>query len=120
MSRIAHASSDADVPADATLRALLISALCLGAVALLSFPGLRTGGTAVGWAPMWLLGMPALAWCTLVLRRLPRRRKLASSAILRRRRPGLAQARRRTAPRRQQRVSIRAALVAAGLLPALR
>lgn len=117
MSRIAVMSV---VRSDATLPAAALGLLFLGAVALLSFPALRTGASAVGWAPMWLLGMPAVAWCVLVLRRLPRRRKLASSAVLRRRRPGLAQARRRPAPRRQQRVSIRAALIAAGLLPELR
>ncbi|MCD9007724.1 hypothetical protein LDO31_16080 [Luteimonas sp. XNQY3] len=120
MSRIAQASPDADVPADGALRALLIGALFLGAVALLSFPGLRTGATPVGWPPLWLIGMPAIAWLTLFLRRLPRRRKLASSAVLRRRRPGLEQARRRPAPRRRGRVSIRAAFVAAGWLPGLR
>ncbi|VXA91768.1 conserved hypothetical protein [Luteimonas sp. 9C] len=120
MSRIAHVPSDVDVPADATLHTLLVGALCLAAVALLSFPGLRTGVTAIGWPPLWLIGMPAVAWLTLFLRRLPRRRKLASSAVLRRRRPGLAQARRRPLPRRRGRISVRAALVAAGLLPLLR
>lgn len=120
MSRIAHVSPDADVPDDAGLRTLLVGALFLGAIALLSFPGLRTGATAIGWPPLWLIGMPAVAWLTLFLRRLPRRRKLASSAVLRRRRPGLAQARRRPAPRRRGRISVRAALVAAGLLPLLR
>lgn len=120
MSRIAHASPDADVSTDAALHALLTGALCLGGVALLSFPGLRSGATAFGWAPLWLLGLPACAWLTLVLRRLPRRRKLASSAVLRRRRPGFVQARRRPAPRRRARISVRAALAAAGLLPMLR
>ena len=117
MSRIAATPF---VRSDATLPAAILGVLFLGAIALLSFPGLRTGTSAVGWAPMWLLGMPALAWCTLALRHLARRRKPASSAVLRRRRPGLAQARWRPAPRRGQRISIRAALVAAGLLPGLR
>jgi len=120
MSRIAHVSPDADIPANVALRALLTGALFLGAIALLSFPGLRSGATAVGWPPLWLIGMPAVAWLTLFLRRLPRRRKLASSAVLRRRRPGLAQARRQPAPRRRGRISVRAALAAAGLLPLLR
>ena len=106
--------------ADAALRAILVGLLFLGAVALLSFPGLRAGATTLGWPPLWLIGMPAAAWLTLFLRRLPRRRKLASSAVLRRRRPGLAQARRRPVPRRRGRISVRAALVAAGLLPLLR
>ncbi|MCD9127419.1 hypothetical protein [Luteimonas fraxinea] len=120
MFRIANASPDVDVPADAALRTLLVGALFLGAVSLLSFPGLRTGATAVGWPPLWLIGMPAVAWLTLFLRRLPRRRKLASSAVLRRRRPGLAQAQRRPVSRRRGRISVRAALIAAGLLPLLR
>lgn len=119
MSRIAR-PSDVDVHAFSVLPAALLGLMFLGAIALLSFPALRSGVSAVGWAPLWLLGLPACAWLTCVLRRLPRRRKLASSAVLRRRRPGLVQARRRPAPRRRARVSVRAALVAAGLLPMLR
>ena len=120
MSRIAHAASTADPAADRLLHLALPGLVFLGAIALLSFPALRSGVTALGWAPLWLIGLPAIAWLTFFLRRLPRRRKLASSAVLRRRRPGLVQARRRPAPRRRARVSVRAALVAAGLLPMLR
>ena len=120
MSRIAHAVSAADSAPDCLLHAGLLGLLCLGAVALSSFPALRTGITPIGWAPLWLVGLPAVAWLTLVLRRLPRRRKLASSAVLGRRRPGLVQARRKPVPRRRARISVRAALAAAGLLPLLR
>lgn len=120
MSRIAHAASAVDSRPDRLLHAGLFGLLCLAAVTLSSFPGLRAGATAIGWAPLWLIGLPAVAWLTLVLRRLPRRRKLASSAVLRRRRPGLVQARRKPVPRRRPRISVRAALAAAGLLPLLR
>ena len=121
MSRIANASPDADVSADAVLRALPVGALFLGAIALLSFPGLRTGTSAVGWPPMWLLGLPAVAWVTLQLLRLPRRRGRASSAMPRRRGPGVSvQARRRPARPRRAGLAARAAMAAAGLLHGLR
>ena len=121
MSRIAHAVSAADSAPDRLLHAGLLGLLCLGAVALSSFPALRTGITTIGWAPLWLVGLPAVAWLTLVLRRLPRRRKLASSAVLRRRRPGVSvQARRRPARPRRAGLAARAAMAAAGLLHGLR
>ncbi|MEN4901978.1 hypothetical protein [Luteimonas sp. TWI1416] len=101
----------------ALLGAGLLGLLFLGSVALLSFPGLRSGVAVVGWPPLWLVGMPAAAWLTWCVLRLPRRRKLASSAVLRRRRPGLAQAARRPAPRRRPATPLRAALAAAGWLP---
>ncbi|KLI99412.1 hypothetical protein [Luteimonas sp. FCS-9] len=113
MSNVEHPASDPRP----LLGAALLGLLFLGAVALLSFPGLRTGVGLAGWPPLWLVGMPAAAWTTWCALCLPRRRKPASSAVLRRRRPGLAQAARRPAPRRRGHVSVRAALAAAGLLP---
>ncbi|GAA3924447.1 hypothetical protein [Luteimonas lutimaris] len=93
----------ADAP---PLAAWLLGALFLGAVALLSLPAARAASGAFGWTPLWLLGMPlaslaALAASRLSLR-LPRRRMPDSSPAMRRRRPGTAQARRRTVPVRQR------------------
>ncbi|MCD9029367.1 hypothetical protein LDO26_14305 [Luteimonas sp. BDR2-5] len=108
------------------LGAALLGLLFLGAVALLSFPAARSGAGALGPAPMWLLGLPAAAWATLCLLRLPRRRGPASSAVPRRRRPGpaAAQATRRPARRRRPGVAGRVlagrVLAAAGLLTGLR
>ena len=82
--------------------AWLLGALFLGAIAVLSLPAARATGGALGWTPLWLLGMPlaslaALAAARLHLR-LPRRRMPDSSPAMRRRRPGTTQARRRPAP----------------------
>ena len=86
------------------LAAWLLGALFLGAIAMLSLPAARADSAALGWMPMWLLGMPlaslaALAAARLHLR-LPRRRMPDSSPAMRRRRPGTTQARRRAAPPR--------------------
>ncbi len=112
--------SDVDASAPdsrALLGAGLLGLMAVGLVVLASFPGARTGTSAVGWPPMWLVGLPATAWSVLQLLRLPRRRGPASSAGPRRRRPGLAaQATRRPSRRRRQGLAARAALAAAALL----
>lgn len=90
-----------------TLAPWLLGALFLGAIAVLSLPAARADSAALGWMPLWLLGMPlasltALALARLQALRLPRRRMPDSSPAMRRRRPGtFVQARRRrgTAPR---------------------
>ncbi|NYZ62932.1 hypothetical protein [Luteimonas deserti] len=102
----------------ALLGAALLGLLAIGAVVLLSFPGARAGSSVVGWPPLWLVGAPAVAWATLQLLALPRRRGPASSAGPRRRRPGArVQAMRRPAQRRRAGLAARAAMAAAGLLP---
>jgi len=105
----------------AMLGAVLLGLMAVGAIVLLSFPGARAGTSAVGWPPMWLLGLPGAAWVTLQLLRLPRRRGRASSAMPRRRGPGVSvQARRRPARPRRTGLAVRAAMAAAGLLHGLR
>ncbi len=83
------------------LAAWLLGALFLGAVAVLSLPAARASG-ALGWTPLWLLGMPLASLAALAAARfhlrLPRRRMPDSSPAMRRRRPGTVQARRRAAP----------------------
>lgn len=75
----------------------LLGALFLGAVAVLSLPAARADSAALGWMPLWLLGMPlaSLAALAATRLRLPRRRMPDSSPAMRRRRPGTTQARRR-------------------------
>ena len=81
----------------------LLAALFLGAVTVLSLPAARADSAALGWMPMWLLGMPLASLCTLAVLelsrlRLPRRRPLlAGSVPPRQRQPGRLQARRRGA-----------------------
>lgn len=93
-----------DAESDAPpLTTWLLGALFLGGIAVLSLPGARAGDGALGWMPLWLLGMPlaslaALAASRLFLR-LPRRRMPDSSPAMRRRRPGTTQARRRPVPK---------------------
>ena len=86
---------------DPRLVQCLLGALFLGAIAVLSLPAARAESAALGWMPLWLLGMPLASLAALVatrasgLLRLPRRRMLDSSPAMRRRRPGTVQARRR-------------------------
>lgn len=102
--------------ARARLGAALLGLVALGAVVLLSFPAARSGSSAVGWPPMWLLGLPASAWVTLQLLGLSRRRGGVAAAGRWRRRPGPAlQATRRPARRRRGGLAARAAMAAAGL-----
>ncbi|TBR09648.1 MAG: hypothetical protein EPO46_09070 [Lysobacter sp.] len=43
---------------------LLCSLLVAGLVLVALMPSLR-GMSAIGWLPMWLVAMPAVAWCAL-------------------------------------------------------
>lgn len=101
----------------ALLGACLLGLMAIGVVVLASFPGARSGSSAIGWPPLWLVGFPATAWITLQMRRLPRRRGPAPSAGPRRRRPGIAvQATRRPLRRTRPGIAARAALAATALL----
>ena len=77
------------------LRTLLVAGLAL--VVLL--PAARGNSDWLGWIPLWLVGMPAMAWWSLHRFRLPSRSATARGSALqpRRRRVG-AQARRRKMP----------------------
>lgn len=74
---------------DRALRNLVLTGLVL----VLLVPLARVNTTWLGWLPMWLVGMPAVAWWALHRFRLPRWPAAARSAAARRRR--LPQARRR-------------------------
>jgi hypothetical protein len=71
-------------------------ALAIGAVLVLLVPGARGFSETLGWLPLWLLGMPAIALWALKGFPLPRRvGEEAVATTLRRRRSG-PQARRRS------------------------
>ena len=75
-------------------------ALGLGVVLVLLLPMARGSSDWLGWMPLWLVGMPAIALWSLHRFRLPARRAIARAnahGALRRPRAG-AQARRRAMP----------------------
>jgi predicted lipid-binding transport protein (Tim44 family) len=45
----------------APLRGVLLGTLCLGLVAMASLPAARGHSAALGWMPLWLVGMPLIA-----------------------------------------------------------
>lgn len=53
-------STDARAPFTA-LDEILCTVLAVGLVLVALLPGAR-GASAIGWLPMWLVGMPAVAW----------------------------------------------------------
>lgn len=73
---------------------LLRHALAVGVVLVLMLPAARGSHAWLGWLPMWLVGMPLVAWWALHRFALPRRVKAAPlRPVTRRVRP--VQARRR-------------------------
>ena len=77
---------------DPVLDRLLRHWLAAGLLAVILFPALRGSSAWLGWWPMWLVAMPAVAWWALHRFRLPagwRKTRLASQ------RRGGRQARRR-------------------------
>ncbi|MEO8364976.1 MAG: hypothetical protein ABI538_02095 [Pseudoxanthomonas sp.] len=84
-----------DPQIERTLRLILMGGLVL----VLLLPAARGHSDWLGWLPMWLVGMPAVAWWSLYRFRLPIRKDsaLESAKSTRRRRPG-TQARRRAVP----------------------
>ena len=86
-----------DPDLELTLRTVLI----LGAVLVLALPAARGYSQWLGWLPLWLLGMPAMAWWALHRFRLPVGLVSRSRHTLAPRRRQGAQARRRVMPVRQ-------------------
>jgi hypothetical protein len=85
--------------ADPRLERGLRTLLSAGLVLVLLLPAARGYSDWLGWLPLWLVGMPAMAWWSLHRFRLPARPGTArgSALVPRRRRLG-AQARRRKMP----------------------
>ena len=91
---------DATVTADPQLERSLRLVLLTGLALVLLLPAARGQSDWLGWLPMWLVGMPAVALWSLHRFRLPLRKAASGNDTLqssRRRRPG-AQARRRAIP----------------------
>lgn len=84
-----------DPQIERALRLLLLGGLAL----VMLLPGARGHSDMLGWMPMWLVGMPGVAWWSLHRFPLPIRKASAqeSAKSTRRRRPG-TQARRRAVP----------------------
>jgi hypothetical protein len=75
------------------------NAVITGLALVLLLPAARGHNDWLGWMPLWLVGMPAMAWWSLHRFHLPLRKASAqeSSKSARRRRPG-TQARRHAVP----------------------
>lgn len=82
---------------------LLCTALAVGLVIVALVPGARGVGAA-GWWPMWLVGMPAVAWWALHGFVLPVRRAAVAGAPTARARRALPQASRSTRVARRARL----------------
>lgn len=88
---------------DLDLERFLRSVVIVGLALVLLLPAARGQSDWLGWMPLWLVGMPAVAWWSLHRFRLPLRKPASCEAAhpVRRRRSG-AQARRRTTPALQR------------------
>ncbi len=84
-------------PFDPQLERYLRVVLGLGTAMVLLLPMARGASEWLGWLPMWLVGMPAVALWSLHRFRLPRRVSARAHLPVRRRRSGV-QARRRVMP----------------------
>lgn len=91
---------DPDRP-DAALDRMLRRAVLTGLALVLLVPLARASTDALGWLPLWLVGMPAVAWWALHRFRLPAaarrlrpavRRRLPQARRLRARRAGVVRA----------------------------
>lgn len=90
----------ADPQLERSLRLILLTGLAL----VILLPAARGHSDWLGWLPMWLVGMPAVALWSLHRFRLPLRKAVSRNDAWqspRRRRPG-TQARRRAAPAKQR------------------
>jgi len=91
-------SKEQTISVDPQIERTLRLSVLGGLVLVLLLPAARGHSDWLGWIPMWLVGMPAVAWWSLHRFALPMRRALSQqSKRPRRRRPG-AQARRRAVP----------------------
>ncbi|MGV8940548.1 MAG: hypothetical protein ACOH1P_03290 [Lysobacter sp.] len=56
------AASHATAPCEVHLEAVLRYAVAIGAVLVVLLPDARGSSELIGWLPLWLLGMPSVAW----------------------------------------------------------
>ena len=93
---------DAAVAADPQLERSVRMVLLAGLALVMLLPAARGHSDWLGWLPMWLVGMPAMALWSLHRFRLPAGKSAGTGLTApRRRRPG-AQARRRAVPAMQR------------------
>lgn len=69
----AHARRATAVAVDPRLEELLRGAVAVGGVLVLLWPGASGSNAAIGWLPLWLVGMPLVAWWAAHRFRLPAR-----------------------------------------------
>ena len=69
----AHARRSAAVAVDPRLEEMLRATVAVGGVLVLLWPGASESHSAIGWLPLWLVGMPLAAWWAAHRFRLPRR-----------------------------------------------
>lgn len=100
MSKLAARQNPAVTP-DPQLQRCLRMVLLSGLALVLALPMARGSSEWLGWLPLWLVGMPAMALWALHRFRLPLGKTASGAATSRRRRPG-AQARRRAVPAMQR------------------
>ncbi|HRN61760.1 MAG TPA: hypothetical protein PK743_10410 [Luteimonas sp.] len=107
MTRCPPSRSPDPTPSLRHVEALLLGALFLGAIAMLSLPAARGTSAALGWMPLWLLGLPAASLVTARLLAWSRRgfASVPPTTVRRRRPAAVTATRRRTAaPRRGSRL----------------
>lgn len=101
VSSVSSVAASSDRP-DATLDRMLRRLVLTGVALVLLLPLARASTDALGWLPLWLVGMPAVAWWALHRFRLP---GLAAVAASSRRRRGPQARRLRSAPARLSRAA---------------
>lgn len=87
-------------PIDPRIDAVLRHLIAVGAVLVLLVPAARESHAALGWLPLWLLAMPAVAWWALHRFALPGWPSTQIIPVRARRPRPVAQARRRQRPLR--------------------
>jgi len=98
MSKVSN--PDATGP-DPRLENLLRDILCAAVALVLLWPAARGYSQWLGWTPLWLVGMPAVAWWSLYRFRLPQAQNAVVSRNPPRRRAGIQALRRKRAPLRR-------------------
>lgn len=68
----AHSRRVAATTPDPRIEEALRAAVAVGGVLVLLLPGARETHAAIGWMPLWLVGMPLAAWWAAHGFRLPR------------------------------------------------
>ena len=95
---LAIMSTDARAPFT-VLDEVLCTVLAVGTVLVVLLPGAR-GMTALGWLPLWLVGMPAVAWWAVRGFPVPGRRPAQDDT------PAMRRAIRRTGPQARRRARV--------------